>query len=266
MRWIKRSTVALTTVLLCGLAAAQGPVPVYGPQSFERTSGESDLYVETFDAAAEGDFLLYVLNGDDEATRVAGAAIVLNGEPVVHATDLTEEVAGLRRAVHVRAGTNELSVELLGAPGSFVTLAIAPPSLSSRFIRGRLLLPWGRHDAERGVGLALKNGSPRFARAVRVVFFDPAGEVVAASERFVLPPRSSRPFALEDLIDVGAWQAGSIEIYYAGRGTARLFGTALHWSLPAGDAEIQALTGAGVQVFRPGAQGLDERAERFPRR
>ena len=44
VRWIKFSTLALTILLFTGLAAAQEPGPVYGPQTFERTSGESDVY------------------------------------------------------------------------------------------------------------------------------------------------------------------------------------------------------------------------------
>jgi hypothetical protein len=265
VRWIKFTTVALS-LPLCGLAAAQGPAPVYGPQIFERGGGDSDHYVETFDLQAEGDSVLFVLNGDEEATRVSGGTIALNGDVVVSQPELNEQTEELRRPVRLRAGTNELSVELLGAPGSFISLVIAPPGPAQRFIHGRLLLPWGRNDSERAVALALKNGSPRFARVVRVVCFNPLGEVVAASPRFLLPSRASRAFALEELIETGAWEAGSIEIYYAGRGTARLFGTARHWSLPLGDAEIQDLTSAGAHILRPGPQTREEWVDRLLRR
>jgi hypothetical protein len=266
VRWITLSTVVLTTLLLAGTAAAQEPEPVFGPQTFERTTGETDLYTETFDSAVEGNLLLLVLNGDEEATRVAGATMTLNGNVVVQSSELDEETEVVRRLVHVQAGVNELSVELAGAPGSFITVLLAPRGPSPRLIRGRLLLPWGRNDPEGAVGLALKNGSPRFARVVRVVFFNPMGEAVAASERFVLPPRGSRAFALEELIDAGTWEIGSIEIYYAGRGTARVFGTARHWSLPLGDTEIQQLTHAGAHVFHAGPVNPEQWTDRFLRR
>ena len=42
-----------------------------------------------------------------------------------------------------------------------------------------------------------------------------------------------------------------MEIYYAGPGTARLFGTARHASIPIGDTEVQTLINAGHHVFRP---------------
>ena len=69
MRWIKLSMIVLIALLPVGPAPAGGPAPVYGPQTFERTGGESDLYVETFESTAEGDFVLYVLNGDEEGFR-----------------------------------------------------------------------------------------------------------------------------------------------------------------------------------------------------
>ena len=266
MRCTEFSTLALILMLFTGLAAAQEPAPVYGPQTFERTSDQSDLYSETFESPVEGHFILFLINGDDEATRVSAATVALNGEVIVPPPAVSEEIPKLHRPVLVRAGTNDLSVELLGAPGSFVTLVIVPPGPASRLIHGRLLLPWGRNDAERGAALALKNGSPRHARLVRVVFFDPAGEVVAVSRRFLLPPRASRAFTVEELIETGAWEIGSIEIYYAGRGTARLFGTARHWSLPLGDTEIQALTNAGEHLFRPGPERPEEPVDRFLRR
>lgn len=250
MRWFKVSMTALALMFSAGFALAQ-PAPVYGPQTFERTTGETDLYVEEFEAPAAGNFVLYLRNGDEEGSRASSATVQINGASVVAPADLNQDVPGLRQVVQLEAGTNELAVEIGGAPGSFITVAILPPGALPLFVHGRLLLPWGRNDAERGLALALKNGSLRAPRALRVVFFRPNGEVAAASERIVLPPRASVAALVDDLITAGAWEIGSIEIYYAGRGTARVFGTARSWNLTTFDTEDQTLISAGVKVFRP---------------
>jgi len=249
VRYTKVLTIILALAISAGLTLADESAPVFGPQTFERTSGETDVYTEAFESPQAGPFVLYLRNGDDECSRVASATVEVNGTVVVNPSDLNENVAGLHRPVELRAGQNELVVRLNGAPGSFVTVAIARPGPPPRFVHGRLLLPWGRNDTERGLALALKNGSPHGPRAVRVVFFNPAGDVVGASQRFVLPPQASMVAAVEDLIAMGDWHVGSVEIYYAGPRAGRLYGTARHWSLPLGDTEIQTLINAGHQRF-----------------
>jgi hypothetical protein len=242
--------IALAALLATGAVLANQPEPIFGPQTFERTTGETNTYTEPFDSPLEGDFVLYLLNGDEEGNRVASGTVEINGAAIVQTSDLNENVPVLRRPVTLQLGSNELVVELQGPPGSFVTLVIFPPGQVPRFVHGRLVLPWGRNDAERGLGLALKNGSPRARRAVRIVFFTPAGEVAAVSERIVLSPRASLAAAVDDLVAAGEWEVGSVEIYYAGPGTARLFGTARHWSIPLGDTEFQSLINAGFRVYR----------------
>jgi hypothetical protein len=264
VRWINLSTMALALLLCAGTASAQ-PGPVFGPQTLERTTGETDVYSETFESPSAGEFLLFLRNGDEEGSRVTSATVEINGDAVVQPSDLNDNLPGLRRRVRLEAGANEIAVELAGAPGSFVTVAILPPGVPPLFVHGRLLLPWGRNDAERGLALALKNGSLRAPRALRVVFFRPNGEVAAASERIVLPPRASLAAAVDDLIAAGSWEIGSVEIYYAGPGTARLFGTARHWSVPTFDTEVQTLINAGAKVFRPRPERSDALSGRAPR-
>jgi hypothetical protein len=250
VRYTRILTIASTLLLAAGVVLAGEPAPVFGPQTFERTSGETDVYTESFDSPQAGPFVLYLRNGDDECSRVASATVEVNGTLVVNPSDLNEEVAGLQRPVELQAGQNELVVRLNGAPGSFVALAIASPGPPPRFVHGRLLLPWGRNDTERGLALALKNGSPHGPRAIRVVFFNPAGEFVAAAERFVLPPRASMAATVEDLIAAGDWRVGSVEIYYAGPRAGRLCGTARHFFNDPATTEIQTLINAGYQQFR----------------
>lgn len=264
MRW-KALNMAGIGLLVVAATAMAHAAPVYGPQTFERTTGESDTYADTFESPVERPFVLHVRNGDGEGSRVSSASVTLNGTEVVRPSDLSEEVPGLAREVQVRAGANEIEVILNGAPGSFLTLAIVPSGEAPVFVMGRLLLPWGRDDGQATLGIALKNGSHRFARAVRVVFFDPRGQVVAVSGRLVLPPRASLASAVRDLTAEGDWPAGSVEVFYAGRGTARLFGSARQADLVLDSSEVQTLSQAGYRVFRgqhPPRGALNRRSPR----
>ena len=234
----------------CGLGAARaddGPAPVYGPQTFENLGEGGNAFGEPFEVEVEGRYILFVRNGDDESSRVASLAITVNGETVVDALDL-EQTRGLREPLELPAGANELTVEIAGPAGSFVTVAIAPPDGPHVFVHGRLLLPWGRNDDERALALALKNGSPRFARVVRVVFFLPDGSVGAATPRIPIPPHGSLAFPVAEIVEGTDWQFGSVEVYYAGRGTARIFGSARH--VGANQADVQSLEHVGGGVFR----------------
>lgn len=242
-------TVAAMLLCCAGVVAAQ-PVPVFGPQTFERTTGQADLYTQSFEVPAAGPFLLFLRNGDGEASRVASAKVEINSATVVGPSDLNPQLPGLSREIDLEGGINELVVELTGEPGSFIALAVVRPGEEPIFVFGRLLLPWGNNGTERELALALKNGSHRAPRALRVVFFASDGDVVGGSQRIVLPPRGSLAAIVDDLITAGGFEIGSVEVFYAGPGTARLFGTARHLHLPTGITEIQPLEQAGLRVFR----------------
>ena len=115
---------------------------------------------------------------------------------------------------------------------------------------GRLVLPWGRHDSSRVLSLALKNDSRNHPRAFRVVFFLPNGEPAAATEELGLPPRGSLAFSVDDLIEPGQWEVGSIEILFRGPGGGRLIGTARQADLALAQSEVQPLVQAQFRVIR----------------
>jgi len=253
----------LSLVLVTGVAQA-GPAPVFGPQTFERTMGASDVYSEVFEVADAGAYFVYVRNGDNEATRVSSATVAINGTTILGSQDFTENTAGFRRPIPLTQGSNTIDVEILGDPGSFLTIAVGRPGEPPLFVHGRVVLPWGRHDSERELILALKNGSPHAPRLLRAIFFNPAGEPVATSQRIPLPPHGSLAASLDDLIALGAWQVGSVEIFYAGPGVARVFGTARQIGLACGQSETQSLEAAGHQIFRGLPDGEDrERLRRI---
>jgi hypothetical protein len=240
----------LTLLLSSGFATAQPAPPVFGPQTFERTAEQGDVYTESFEVPAGGEFVLFLRNGDGESSRVASASVLVNGETVVLPSDLNMEVPGLRRPVLLQGGANELTVELSGQPGSFVTVAILRPGADPVFVHGRLILPWGREDGERALVLALKNGSLHFPRLFRVVFKSPNGQVVAATERLALPPRGSLALPVAGLLDGADWSAGSVEIFFAGPGTGKMFGSARQVGLLGGETDIESLEHAGFRIFR----------------
>ena len=251
MRSIK--PIVMTLAVLCGAGLAQAdshPMPLFGPQTFERLDGAPDVYVEPFEASASGEFMLFLRNGDGESSRVSSAAVDLNGVPVVGPSDLNEQTPGLSRAVAVAAGSNELRIELSGEPGAFVTLAIVRRGEAPVFVHGRLLLPWGSNNQERSLTLALKNGSLHFPRGFRVIFFRPSGEIAAATDRIVLPPRGSVALPADQLLGEQSWEVGSVEIYFAGPGIARLFGSARQAAPALDHAELLPLSQAGHRIFR----------------
>jgi hypothetical protein len=127
----------------------------------------------------------------------------------------------------------------------------ADPTAEPRVrVAGRLVLPWGRHDESRLLVLALRNDSRNSPRAFKVVFFSPSGEPTEQTEMMPLPPKASVVLRVDELIDPGAWQAGSIEIHYRGLGGGRLFGTARQVDLALAQSEIQPLWTAQFKVLR----------------
>jgi len=243
--------------LLFGSLAHADATLVFGPQTYERTMSPTD-YSESFEVSEGGDFVIALHNGDAEESRASAATVRLNGETVIHEFEVTPQVSGLLRPVELVAGRNEIEVTLDGDPGAFLTLAIARPGHAPVFVHGRLILPWGRNDEERRLALAFKNGSLVAPRAFRALFLHPDGSLAGASPRITLPPRGSGVFRVTDLLPDGGFTAGSVEIYYAGPGLARLFGSARQISLPLGDSDVEPLEHAGHRVHRPRLASSDD--------
>jgi len=244
--------IAISLVLFCfaGVALADSPPLAFGPEPFEVTDDGVAEYLAPFAVDNGGPYVLFLRNGSEETGRVDEAAVRINGVLVVQGGELSADREGLSRPVQLNAGENELSLELQGPPGSFVTLAIARPGHHPVLIHGRLLLPWGRDDGAASLSIALKNGSPHYPRAARVVLLHPDGQVAAATGKIAIPPRGSLTLPLAELPGADAWEAGSIEVFFAGRGVSRLFGSARQVDSELGQAELQPLEQAGIRVFK----------------
>jgi uncharacterized protein (TIGR02145 family) len=116
---------------------AQTTVPVinadaafFGPEEFSRIKGAPNVYTrnlerEDFECFL-APFMLKVINGDaggDLKTRVSAAVIRVDGAVILDTTDFNKNVAGIELEVEVLSGS-VLTVELMGQPGSYITLDI----------------------------------------------------------------------------------------------------------------------------------------------
>jgi len=246
-----RRTALVAGALILAAALPAAAEPAFGPTPFVKTEPGPQVFTETFVSPAPGGYALWVHNGD-EAARVNAATVAINGVVVVTESDFRRPMDRFWKPVGLLAGQNTLVVQLKGDPGSYVTIAILPVNVRPELVVGRLVLPWGGGPQ---LVLSLKNGSHAFRRLVKVHFYDPTGQLVAASERFALDPRASRSATVAELIATGAWTEGSVEIFYAGQDGARLFATAALTDPASAIPGVVVLPHAGVKHhvgFPPG--------------
>jgi hypothetical protein len=126
-------------VVLSAMVSVAADVTVFGPETFARGTGEPRAVTRTFSVSSlSGPYLLRVANNG-----VTNALISVNGQTVLSPDDfkVTETKTGekaeksengddgdfvpsLERPVTLRAGTNQIAVELRGKPGLSLTLQI----------------------------------------------------------------------------------------------------------------------------------------------
>lgn len=116
---------ALLAVLFCflavGVAAAQ-EVTVFGIKQYNKPKGSPVSFSDAFKAPLElSDFRIYVKNGTGAKDEVKNFTVLLNGEEVVTARDLTG--GPVVRPV-VLLAENTLTVELKGADGRSIFVGI----------------------------------------------------------------------------------------------------------------------------------------------
>jgi len=103
---------------------------VFGPVTFERGKGKPAAETAAFAGPAGGqDFMLKIINGDDQGkNRVSAASVTLNGSQLVKTSDFNQQTAEIVKPVFLESN-NELSVIIEGIPGSFITINITGTSL-----------------------------------------------------------------------------------------------------------------------------------------
>jgi RHS repeat-associated protein len=108
-------------------AQNDNPLHVFGPQRYDRLAGPPRNQTAQFALASTplSAYTLRVENGDPQGgtNRVTGATIILNGQMVASAADLTPAAPILLRNVQLQTA-NSLSIRIIGAPRSYLTIAI----------------------------------------------------------------------------------------------------------------------------------------------
>ncbi|EFK06099.1 RHS repeat-associated core domain protein [delta proteobacterium NaphS2] len=122
----------ILTMLAIFLATFSGvsladSVTIFGPNTYTRSNGQSDLYEQTFNALPE-EGVLRIKNGEPDNKGknkhgVTSAVIILNGAKIFSPSDFKKKIYELEASVNL-AAENTLGVELGGKPGTFLSVEI----------------------------------------------------------------------------------------------------------------------------------------------
>lgn len=119
-------TVTLVMFLSVGITtAASGEVKsaVFGPVTYERTTGSPDLFEADFTVPSPDDnFTLYIKNGNRK-NRVSSAIITLNDNVIVGQNEFNQQVEFINKSIKLRPH-NVLQVKLNSNPSQTLTIWI----------------------------------------------------------------------------------------------------------------------------------------------
>jgi hypothetical protein len=222
-RGLRAGLLAIAGCALCSASAFADPV--FGPQVYVQTAQVPTTYTDQVNnpKSSVEPFVFWFQNGDDGGGQVTNAVVTVNGKTVATEANFSGIREVFSHYVLLNSGENTISVTMSDpTPGDYFTLVVLP--LSDRFdiIVGRLLLP----DANGNTALEIKNGAHNYGRNYVAHFFNADGSLAASSTRATLAPRASFTGTASSIITSGSWTNGSVEIFYCGRGAARLFGQA----------------------------------------
>ena len=98
--------------------------PVFGPKTYQRTTGNPNIYSDMVEACNTGAvYSLVVENGDGGANRVSSASIALNGAEIVKENDFSQAVERIEKQITLQS-ENSLNVRLSSGPGGFIKISI----------------------------------------------------------------------------------------------------------------------------------------------
>ncbi|MBI3995174.1 MAG: Ig-like domain-containing protein, partial [Nitrospirae bacterium] len=104
---------------------------VFGPESFARTSGATNVYTRSFTVPSYviGPYILHIENGQASGTgrltdAISSGTVSINGVEIVHKSDFNQNVPSIDRTVTLTT-TNALTVTLNSAPDSLITVTIS---------------------------------------------------------------------------------------------------------------------------------------------
>jgi len=142
---------AFMAVMVLGIpqhvfAQAAASAPVFGPQTYTRTTGAPNEYTTTFTAPTwiVSPYNLHIVNGDASGkNRVSSATIALNGVQIAGPSDFNQNVATIDRSVALQA-TNTLQVTLASKPGSYLTINVYGTNGDHTAPQIKIVTPAGR--------------------------------------------------------------------------------------------------------------------------
>jgi hypothetical protein len=245
---MKRTALGLAGLLLLAGSAHAGPGPLlFGPASYERTTGPPNEYTDAFDVPVALNAIVWIQNGDGDGNRASSARVAINGVTVAGPSDFNKRVDLVAKPVALAKGVANLVVQMNSEPGSVISIVIMVQGNRPDVTVGRLVVPYA---SATGLTLALKNGA-RHPREVKILFYDEAGNVVGSSDRFEIPPHGSLSQAAAGLIAEGGFTAGSIEVVWIGFGPGRVFGQATVHDALTGVDSITVMQPAGYTRIDP---------------
>ena len=125
-----KKTLFITLFLLLSLflgTSSAGEVTMFGPKQYVRTTGDPNVYTDTF-SAIDGEATLTVKNGDWDGSKritdaISSASVSINGVEIFGPDDFSQQVYILEATINLAEG-NSLLVELASNPGSYLTIEV----------------------------------------------------------------------------------------------------------------------------------------------
>ncbi len=125
-----KKTVFVTLFLLIGLLISTSfavEITAFGPKNYLRTTGEPDVYIDSF-SAIPGESRLIVTNGASDGENritdaISSAVILVNGVQIFGPNDFSQQVYLLEKPVNLTE-SNSISIELASGPGSYLTIEV----------------------------------------------------------------------------------------------------------------------------------------------
>jgi len=128
---MKRSIFVFNSLLfiflfISGSLLAQ--TPIWGPETFERTSGPPQEEIRYFSVPdASWEYTIVVNSGNSSNHTVSSAIIKINGEAIFTANQFHQGIDELSTSIQL-LGENEISVKLKSKPGTSIIISIYGPS------------------------------------------------------------------------------------------------------------------------------------------
>ncbi len=127
--WLRADKLAgLIVIALLSTTCLAGTWTAYGPRTYTRGTGAPVTVSDTFTILNPStQYTLRVHNGgllDAPTDLVSSTTILVNGAIVIAPSDLNQKVVEVDRPVTLRAGTNQIDVQVRGNPGGSISVDI----------------------------------------------------------------------------------------------------------------------------------------------